>query len=63
MAIQFYPILLTILSIYIMERKGTKRKYVDIFTHRHVGSIGAFLYAFSDATREHEDIECSVCVC
>jgi hypothetical protein len=32
---------LTILSIDIIERNSSKCKYVEIFTHRHVGSIDA----------------------
>jgi hypothetical protein len=34
-------ILLTIISINVIKRTGSKCKYVEIFTHRHVGSTGA----------------------
>jgi hypothetical protein len=39
--ILYYTILLTILSTYVTERNCSKCTYVEIFTYRHVGSMGA----------------------
>jgi hypothetical protein len=34
-------VLSTVRSINVIKRNGSKCKYVEIFTHRHVGSTGA----------------------
>jgi hypothetical protein len=50
------------LSVYVIDRNGSKCKYVEIFTHRHVGSTGTpsrrtvFVRAISAEQRKFPEI-------